>query len=34
VPQNSETLDPEAVNKIDCILRKGDGGANARRFMP
>jgi hypothetical protein len=33
VPHNSETVDPEAVNKIDCVLRKGDAGADARRFI-
>jgi len=33
VPNNSETVDPEAVNKIGCILRKGDAGADARRFI-
>jgi hypothetical protein len=30
---NRETTDPEAVDKIDGILRKGDTGADARRFI-
>jgi hypothetical protein len=33
VPHDSETIDPEAVNKIDCILREGDSGADARRLI-
>jgi hypothetical protein len=26
-------IDAEAVNKIDCILRKGGSGADPRRFI-
>lgn len=32
VPHHSETIHPETFGKIDCILCKGDAGADARRF--
>jgi hypothetical protein len=33
VSHDCETIDPQAINKVDCILRKSDSGTDAGRFV-